>query len=130
MIGEAIWAMATEGFNVLIRLRMRDSLLRFDSPCDCHSSLVLGISHCGSDPKASVQPCMDAVPLLIRIEIKSCQSSGYEVVLIEIGFNSSIDNRVDVSVSVSIRARSGCTNILEANMLIKCLGKFVLGSLL
>jgi len=81
-----------------------------------------------SDPEASVQSRMDAVPLLIQIKVKSCQSSQYEVELIHVVVNGRIDNRVDASIS--IRASSGCANILEGDMLIKGFGKFVLGSLL
>ena len=50
--------------------------------------------------KSPVQPCVDAMPLFIRIKIEGCQSSGNEVVLIEIGFNGSIDDRVDTSISI------------------------------
>ena len=97
MVGEAIRAMPPEGFNILVRLAL--ALLRFNSPSDCNPALVFGISNGCCNLKSPVQPCMDAMPLFIRIEIEGCQSSGNEVVLIEIGFNGSIDDRVDTTIA-------------------------------
>jgi len=47
MVGEAIRAMPPEGFNVLVGLAL--ALLWFNSPSDCDSTLVFGISNGGSN---------------------------------------------------------------------------------
>jgi len=98
MVGEAVGSMSLEGFNILIRLAL--ALLWFNSPCDCDSPLVFGVCHCSRDPKTLIQTSMDAMALLTWVKVRCGESCGYKVVLIEIGFNSSIDDRVDASISI------------------------------
>jgi len=122
---EAIGTMSLGGFNVLVRLAL--SLLWFNSPCNCHPAVVLGVGNGCSNTEALAGPCVDAVPLFMRIKVKGCQACGCEIVLIEIGGNDSIDNGACTAPSISFRARSSRSNILEANMLIKCLGQVCFG---
>jgi len=128
MVGETIRAMSLEGFNVLVGFGVRDSLLRFDSPCNCYPSLMFGIGNSRGNTVSLVQPCMDTVPLLVWVKVKGCKTHGGNIQLIHICLDSHVND--GIHSTIAIRAGTGCTNILESNVLIKGLGKFVLGSLL
>jgi len=126
MIRQAIGSMPLEGIDILIGFAF--SLLRFDSPCDCNASLVLGISNCCRDSASSVEASVDAMALLVWVEIRCCQPLRDKVVLFNVGFNSRVNNGVDAAVS--IRSRACCLDILERHMLVKGSREFVLGTLL
>jgi len=61
---------------------------------------------------------MDAVALVVWIKVGSRQSCRDEVVLIKIGFNGSVDDSIDASIT--IRTRPCRADILEPNVLISC----------
>jgi len=71
---------------------------------------------------------MDTVSLFMRIKIEGCEACGYKIKVVDIGLDSHVDDGVDASIS--IRSLTSRPDILEANVLIKGLGKFVLDSLL
>jgi len=54
---------------------------------------------------------MDAVPLFTGIKIKDRESCGYKIKVVDLGFDSHIDARIDSSIT--IRAGTSCTDILE-----------------
>ena len=114
--------MSLEGFNINVWFALPFG--GFYSPDNSNAALVFGVGNCCRDSVALVKPCMGAMALLAWIKVCGSQSSRDKVVLIEVGFNGSIDDRVDASSSCG-RACTSCANILEPNMLVKGSREFV-----
>ena len=98
MVGETVGSMSLEGFNVLIGLPL--ALLGFHSPCHCDASLVFGIGNSGRDSISLVKPCMDAMALFTRIEVKGCKTRRGDIQLLHVRLNSHVNNGVDASIAI------------------------------
>jgi len=118
--------MSLEGFNINIWFTLPFG--GFHSPDNSDSTLVFGIGNSRGNTEAFVQPCVDAVPLLIWVKVKGRETCGCDVQRINLGLDSHIDDRVNSSIT--IRTSPCCTSVLEGKCLIKGLREFILGSLL
>jgi len=111
--------MSLEGFNILVGFSYAFAWLWFNPPSHSDSPLVLRVGNGCRDTVSPIQPCMYAMTLLIWIKVRGGQARQYEVQLIHIQFNGSVNNRVDIAIT-------GRLNILEGNVLIKGFGEFIL----
>ena len=119
--------MSLEGLNIIVG-EFAKTLFGLHSPGNCHSTLMLGISHGSSNSKALVQSRVDAVPLFVRVKIKGREPCRHEIKGVDIGLDSHIDD--GIHSTIPIRSRTSRSDILEGKALIKGTREFILCPLL
>jgi len=117
--------MALERLNVLIRFALSFIL---HSPCNCNPTLVFGVSNGSCHTVSFIKTSMDAMALLIGIEIEGREACGDKIQVINLGLDGHIDDRIDPAIP--IRSCSSRPDILEGEGLIKGSRKFVVCPLL
>ena len=91
--------MSLEGLNIIVG-EFAKTLFGLHSPGNCHSTLMLGISHGSSNSKALVQSRVDAVPLFVRVKIKGREPCRHEIKGVDIGLDSHIDDGINSTISI------------------------------